>query len=131
MGIFNQLDIKPYPPTGSSPESTPKQAALFDGAEPHARAHARWGHPGTSFAAAASVKNLRHSQQAIVNLLRRFGPVTHEELIALARRESLKMSESGVRSRCAEVVRLGQACDSGERKRLPSGRLAILWSVTE
>lgn len=108
-----------------------RQAALF-GCEPApARARARRSHPGTSFAAAASVKNLRRSQQAIVNLLRRFGPVTHEELIALARREGLKMSVSGVRSPCAEVVRLGQACDSGKCKRLPSGRLAILWSVPE
>ena len=112
----------------SSP--SPRQESFFDTGPAPARARPRWGHPITSHMATASVRELRRSQQAILTLLRRYGPATHVELIDLAKREGLRMSESGVRSRCAEVVRLGQARDSGKRKRLPSGRLAILWSVT-
>ncbi len=131
MRTTNQPHIKPYPSRESSPGGTPQQAALFDGAEPHARAHARWSHPSTSWEAAASVKNLRRSQQAILNLLRKHGPATHVKMIDLAKREGLRMSESGIRSRCAELVRTGEAFDSGGRKRLPTGRQAIVWAAVQ
>lgn len=130
MGIFNQPHTKPYPPReSSSRRATPGQTVLFDAGPAPARA--RWSDPPTSHTAAASVKNLRRSQQAILNLLRKYGPATHVELINLAKREGLRMSESGIRSRCAELVRAGEAFDSGGHKRLPTGRQAIVWAAVQ
>lgn len=127
------LGSTPFPGQAKSDPTAaiPRQGALFDSGPTPARAHARWSHPGTSFAAAASVKNLRRSQQAILNLLRKHGPATHVELIDLAKREGLRMSESGIRSRCAELVRAGEVFDSGGRKRLPTGRQAIVWAAVQ
>jgi hypothetical protein len=38
-------------------------------------------------------------------------------------------SESGIRSRRAELVRQGVVKDSGERQVLRSGRKAVVWTV--
>lgn len=93
-------------------------------------AHARRTDPDTSHAAAASVK-VRQSQERILALLRRTGPVTDSELIDAATYEPWLMSPSGIRSRRAELVDAGLVEDSGQRVRLPSGRLSIVWAATD
>ena len=40
-----------------------------------------------------------------------------------------RSSESGIRSRRAELVAAGLVVDTGDRVKLPSNRLAIVWAV--
>lgn len=90
------------------------------------KVRARRGDPQTSWQAANSVKNLRHSQIAILSIIERYGPVTDEEIY---RRLLLQMSESGARTRRKELVDLGKVQDSGLRGTTISGRKTIKWEV--
>ncbi|ADL71023.1 hypothetical protein SEQ_HALENA_58 [Mycobacterium phage Halena] len=98
-------------------------------------AKARRTDPATSHAAAASInpKKLRQSQQAILKVMGRFRNGATDQDIARyygfsGWAETLPQSPSGLRTRRAELVDLGLVVDSGERKRLPSGRKAIVWA---
>lgn len=90
---------------------------------------ARKTDPTTSHQAAGSVQNITATQEHILKALVRPGT----DLDIVERYSNLKTSprasESGIRSRRAELVAIGLVKDSGERKRLPSGRNAIVWSV--
>lgn len=90
-------------------------------------AHARRTDPTTSHEAAASVSNITLTQEFILKALVR--PATDVALVE--RYQSLKRapraSESGIRSRRAELVNRGLVRDSGLRTILPSGRKAVLW----
>jgi hypothetical protein len=102
------------------------QPSLFD-----QRPRARWSDPLTSHQAAASVTRMRRSQAAVLAVLREEGPATDEEIAARYRTPPRPMqSPSGLRTRRAELVEAGLVRDSGERRRLPSGRLGIVWEVT-
>lgn len=101
------------------------QGDLFEYAA--ALAHTRTSDPLTSHAAAASVK-VRESQQKVLALLAE-GPATHEELVARAQVRGVLMSQSGIRSRCRELVDAGMVEDTGQRVKLTSGRHAIVWQV--
>lgn len=100
---------------------------------------ARTTDPETSQAAAASISehNLRTSQNAVLAILTYVGPVTDEELVgyyddlaATYGPEHLKLqTHSGIRSRRAELVRLGRVRDTGQRRRLATGRQAIVWGA--
>ena len=98
---------------------------------------ARFTDPQTSHEAAASVKNITATQAAILKLLAA-APMSDEDLIwhytqqismGADARDFPRASESGIRSRRAELVKTGLVKDSGDRRRLGSGRNAIVWTV--
>lgn len=100
-------------------------------------AFARALDPATSHQAAASVKNISATQSAILNLLQ-ISSMTDEDLVYFYRqqvdmgadqRDFPRASESGIRSRRADLVKQGLVKDSGERVRLVSGRNAIVWQA--
>lgn len=93
---------------------------------------ARRTDPTTSHAAARSVDRatLPHVKRVIVTLLSLEGGKTDEELAYLwGERIAEPISESGLRTRRAELVADGFVRDSGTRRRLASGRSAIVWEV--
>lgn len=98
---------------------------------------ARLTDPQTSHEAAASVKDITATQNAILKLLRMM-PMADEDLIHYYRQQVSmgadsydfpRASESGIRSRRAELVRLGRVVDTGERNITQSGRKAIIWTA--
>jgi hypothetical protein len=91
---------------------------------------ARTTDPQTSHEAAASVDNVSQTQYYIWLALRR--PATDTELVERYNNTARapRASESGIRSRRAELVELGMVEDSGLRQKLPSGRNAIVWKRT-
>jgi len=106
---------------------------LFD----DATAHARSDDPETSHAAAASVKNLTTNQAAIKTILRSTGrrQLRDDEIVELyqLRYRELNLprqSESGIRSRRAELARRGDLVE-GEKSRMPTGRMARTWTLKE
>lgn len=81
------------------------------------KATARATDPQTSHEAAASVTpNLRESQAAVLDLLRRYGPMTDVELIAAARRDDVRLSDSGIRTRRHELEAMGLVKRAGTVK---------------
>jgi hypothetical protein len=96
---------------------------------------ARTSDPITSHWAAKSVRNATQIQKVILQLLVK--PMTDVELVAAFEnywRNSylpvgLRSSESGIRTRRAELVRAGLVQDSGDKVTLASGRKAIVWSL--
>ena len=97
--------------------------------------HARTTDPITSHEAAASVRNLTATQQVIMDLYKRINrPMTDNQLVgwyawAVSNFDAPSASESGIRSRRAELTRTGKLRDSGERTKLSSGRNAIMWEL--
>ena len=91
--------------------------------------HARFTDPSTSHQAAQSVNNITDTKRHILYALTT--PATDLELIERYRSSLLspKASDSGIRSRRAELVDEGLVKDSGARVVLPSGRKAIIWQV--
>lgn len=92
--------------------------------------HARLSDPQTSQDAANSVQHVTKTQQAIYNLL--INSMTDEELFtsyskAVAAGLAPMASPSGVRSRRAELVAMKLVEDTGIRRKLVSGRNAIVW----
>ena len=100
------------------------------------KAHTRNGMPETSFEAADSVTRITEKQEAILRVFKGvLSEATDEELIASYREEQqnwglrVNQSDSGIRSRRSELVRLGLIIDSGKRETLSSGRKAIVWRL--
>lgn len=90
--------------------------------------HARTTDPQTSHDAARSVTNISPLKQVITELLDT--PMTDPELfVRIGYRYSAPVTESGVRSRRAELVRDGRVKDTGSRQKLESGRSAIVWGL--
>lgn len=90
------------------------------------KVNARKTDPSTSWEAARSVKNLRYSQQAVLEVIRRYEPVSDEEIY---RHLLLPMSTSGARTRRKELVEKRLVRDSGKRGVTKSGRKTILWEL--
>lgn len=94
---------------------------------------ARLFDPATSHAAARSVNRERliDTQRAIVTLLAMRGGMTDDE-ISEAWNETMTepVSPSGLRTRRSELVKLGRVKDSGQRRKLATGRSAIVWETT-
>ena len=92
--------------------------------------HARYTDPSTSHAAASSVQNITETQQAILQLLT-LHPMTDQELVPWYQNQLIapRASESGIRSRRAELVEQGLVKDTGARKKLESGRSAVVWTA--
>lgn len=89
-------------------------------------AHARRTDPETSHDAAASVPNIRKSQELILTILSRC-PQTDEEIFSHL--PSGVMSPSGARTRRSELVAAGRVIDTGERRRTISNRRTIVWDL--
>lgn len=91
---------------------------------------ARRTDPLTSHLAAASItsERIRKSQADVLRVLSS-GPMCDEQIADRARELGVKQSPSGLRTRRAELVDLGQVIDSGERVRLRSGRMSIVWGL--
>jgi hypothetical protein len=103
-------------------------------AREEARAVARRTDPETSHEAAASLRaeEIRRSQAAVLACLRRFGAMTDEQIAeryegARYQYDWPAQSPSGLRTRRGEVVNAGFVEDSGLRRKLASGRRAIIW----
>jgi len=95
---------------------------------------ARHSDPDTSHAAADSVTELTEKQETVLALLINYGPQLSDGEIAVTYRRvgyhvTWPQSESGLRTRRSELVRKGLVQDSGERVKLESGRMAILWEA--
>ena len=90
-------------------------------------AKARRGDPITSHLAAKSVDNITKTQEYVLRCLRR--PRADVELVTAYRsyKTAPMASESGIRTRRAELVDRGLVVDTGRRVRLSSGRYAIVW----
>jgi hypothetical protein len=89
------------------------------------RARARRTDPNTSHEAAASVRDIRGSQQQVLDQLKRFGAMTHEQICG----RLPKMSVSGVRSRCNELVKRNLVRNTGSTATTKAGRRTIIWEA--
>jgi hypothetical protein len=89
---------------------------------------ARRTDPQTSHDAAESVERVTDTQSYILQALRR--PRTDIQLVEAYGKigKAPRASESGIRTRRAELVRKGLVVDSGIKQVLPSGRFAIVWA---
>lgn len=101
-------------------------------------ASARWGDPETSHDAARSVSALTEKRAAVLRTIRDFqkrSDIWHPEAVGATDVDVAawyigpSQSPSGLRTRRAELVDLGLVWDSGQRVRLPSGRMAIVWQA--
>lgn len=105
------------------------------------QAHARRTDPKTSHQAAASVVNIGPTREAILWILRKFGPLTDERIAEVIESRPAGLidhlrtcswwpnSPSGLRSRRAELVRLGFVEDSGHTGRTAAGRACTIWRI--
>ena len=91
-------------------------------------ANARSTDPGTSHAAAASVR-VRESQKTVLKLMKEVGPATDDELYSAAWVRRIKITPSGLRTRRCELVQMGLAVDTGQRQKKQTGRMAIVWAA--
>jgi hypothetical protein len=94
---------------------------------------ARMSDPQTSHDAAESVENITPTKQTILTILNT--PKTDEELVRIfqawaSHGSAPKASESGIRSRRADLVKSGRVIDTGERREISTGRKAIVWQVS-
>lgn len=98
----------------------------------------RTGDPETSLEAAESVKEITLKQNAVLWLLRTMGPMTDTLLNARYNETSSgaqvfphlpRQSDSGLRARRSELVTRNLVRDTGRKKKLPSGRRAIVWEA--
>lgn len=93
---------------------------------------ARATDPDTSREAADSITDITARQNAILQVMHNAGaPLTDPQLAALYDETGglPPQSESGLRTRRSELVRLGRVRDSGGRMPLPSNRHAIVWEL--
>lgn len=91
---------------------------------------ARRTDPVTSHLAADSVDNVTATQAYILRCLKR--PRNDSQLVQAynAYKTAPRASESGIRSRRAELVDRGLVVDTGRRVRLDSGRYSIVWGLS-
>ncbi len=72
------------------------------------------------------------TRERILTLLSEAGPMADSELrLQYGRRWGYDVSDSGLRTRRAELVRRGLVYDTGERITMRSGRLSIIWAAHE
>jgi hypothetical protein len=97
-------------------------------------AHARRSDPDTSSAAARSIGNMSTRRADVLRVLAEVGPCTDvvlvEEYESRMGRGVIGQAASGIRSRRAELVPR-YVVDSTERAKLPSGRNATVWKLTD
>lgn len=97
------------------------------------RRRARATDPDTSHAAAASQDpvRLRRSQEFVLAIIRNhpYG-LTDEQLRVAVDSTGYAISDSGLRTRRSELVRLRLVADSGRRELTDAGRHTIVWAST-
>ena len=97
------------------------------------QARARRTDPVTSHQAAESVKDLRGSQRAVLKLFHDmpagYGMTDEDIAKHYPTKGLLQQSPSGLRTRRKELVDAGYLEDSGERRRMTTGRKAIVWQL--
>lgn len=93
-------------------------------------AHARRTDRQTSKDAAKSVQRIRESQADVLTVIRKYGPVSDEQISWYYRDLGMpRQSESGLRTRRSELVALGLVVDSGQLGQTLSNRKTVLWKV--
>jgi hypothetical protein len=100
-------------------------------------ARARRGDPATSHQAAASVLEMTAKREALLWLFRAYGEMADFELLPnyashVARHDGLQLpeqSDSGLRTRRSELVKMGKLRDSGRTRENSSGRRCVVWEV--
>lgn len=93
--------------------------------------NARRTDPKTSHDAAKSVKGITATKAYILRALKKRARTDVQLLEAYRNYKTAPLaSESGIRTRRAELVDMGMIADSGRRAVLPSGRKAIVWDIT-
>ena len=114
------LDETDVPPAPKEEVVDPSQNDLF-------QAHARHSDPRTSHDAARSLSpgKLRDSQKAVLAHFRKLGPMTDTDLVNVY--VGSPQSRSGLRTRRRELTDRGLIEDTGAKKKLPTGRNAIVW----
>ena len=85
--------------------------------------------PQTSHEAEASVKGLAATYRIILNTLRNTGPMNDTALIKAFQSSGSAASDSGIRSRRSELTAQGLIVDTGERVKMESGRMSIVWGI--
>ncbi len=80
--------------------------------------------------------DMRVRQGAVLKCLKVNGPVTLEKLVFDYHFESSQdpfkyppQSDSGIRTRCSELVKMGLVRDTGRTERTASGRNAVVWEA--
>jgi len=112
--------------TGSCrPEEAREMAGLLLEAKTRANA------AKTSQKAAASVQRMTRKRQDVMATFRRFGALTDEQLVSVysSMDDVTDQSDSGLRTRRNELVRMGLLADTGQTRPIRSGRQAILWGL--
>jgi len=95
--------------------------------------------PDTSREAAESVKRMTENRTAVLSLFRESGAMTDEEFVAAYTDRSAigddslvpVQSESGLRTRRSELVKMGWIEDSGETRLNATGRNCIVWRAVQ
>jgi len=78
------------------------------------------------------VKNIENVRKQILMILKRKPMVDGDMIDAYnERKRAPKASHSGLRSRRAELVKVGLVRDSGKRAKLISGRYSIVWEAVK
>lgn len=91
---------------------------------------ARSADPETSHEAAESVRNVTDTHDRILGLLRSYGPLTDSGIREIWTRLLFpRTTDSGLRTRRAELVKAGLVVDTGTRVKLASGRRSIVWGL--
>jgi len=104
--------------------TNPDQVSWMD------QAYARDRDPSTSHEAASSISpdHLRMTQAHVLVLFKRYGAMTDKRLISHARAHLMIQSDSGLRTRRAELVKLGRLRWSGMYDTI-NGRKHRMWEV--
>jgi hypothetical protein len=85
--------------------------------------------PQTSHEAEASVTGLAETYRIILATLRQSGPMNDQALIRAFQSSGKRASDSGIRSRRSELTAQGLIVDTGDRVKMESGRMSIVWGV--
>ena len=96
-------------------------------------ARARTTDPATSHEAAKKVTNTLRVQNIILSILWARGPLTDPQIAEhyynrVADGSAPKASDSGLRTRRAELDKKGLVHPTGEREKLDTGRTATVWT---
>ena len=75
--------------------------------------------------------NVTKKRQHVMATFRRYGSLTDEQLVSVYGQmdDVADQSDSGLRTRRSELVKMGLLCDTGQTRRIRSGRMAVVWGL--